>query len=425
MTMDNRRPAAPTRGDVTYLGELRVSWRYLSGASLGLASGYLLTMYITSVFVPHLMTAFGWSKSQMSAAGAAAMLSLITLPIAGRLTDRFGVRPIAIAGVIGTPLVFLAFSAMTGNFSQYLWLNVAQVAVMGMTTSSVVYGRVVAEQFTLARGLALAIAGSSPALAGAVVAPFLAAHIAAHGWRAGYVAVAVGTAIGGVLALILIPMTSKATSGKGSAGHAVETTDRPKGSEFLAILRSFKFQIIFAGLFLCNISIGALASQLVVIMLDRGITLELATYLVSLLAVGVVAGRFVCGLALDRFPAHLVIAISLGLPGVGLFVLASGLKITVLIVGAVSLLGLAMGAEINIIPYLAMRYFRIGIFSTVIGMLASAVGSSQAVGSLILSLSLKLTGSYTGFLFGSAVAAVAGSALFLLLGRPAIRDAVV
>jgi MFS family permease len=403
---------------MSYLGELRSKWRYLAGASLGLACGYLLNLYITSIFVPPLMAAFGWTKSQMSAVGAVSMLSLITMPLSGRITDAVGFRPVAIVGVIAVPLVFLAFNAMTGAFSLFIWLNVALIIFSGMTTSSVVYGRVLAEQFTLARGLAVAIAGSSPALAGALIAPFLSSIIAAHDWRAGYITLAIGTAIGGTVALLLIPRGPKPP-------QPVKVAGQPAASEFPVILRSATFRIIVFGLFVCNLSIAAISTQILVVVGDRGVTPELGALLVSLLAFGVVAGRFLCGAALDRFPSHIVIAVCLNIPGLALFVLASGARLPVLIIVAVSLFGLAMGAIVNLIPFLGMRYFRIEIFSRVIGMLSATVGFSQAIGALLLSYTLKLTGSFTEFLFLTAVAAIVGGTSQLVLGRPSIRDKIV
>src|SRR3954464_8946669 len=82
-----------------YLGELRLNWRYLGAACLGLGSGYFFMTYIANIFTPHLLTAFGWSKAQISAMGATVILSMICQPVAGRLTDVLGARTMALVGV--------------------------------------------------------------------------------------------------------------------------------------------------------------------------------------------------------------------------------------------------------------------------------------------------------------------------------------
>jgi MFS family permease len=53
-----------------------------------------------------------------------------------------------------------------------------------------VYTRLIAARFGRARGLALAMVASGPAIFGALGAPLLSRFIDAHGWRTGYQALA-------------------------------------------------------------------------------------------------------------------------------------------------------------------------------------------------------------------------------------------
>ena len=69
-----------------------------------------------------------------------------------------------------------------------------------------------------------------------------------------------------------------------------------------------------------------------------------------------------------------------------------------------------------------MRFFRLEIYSTVLGMVLGAYALSVAGGSLILSLTLKLSASFTPFLVLSAMAALIGGGVLILLRRvPAVR----
>ena len=141
---------------MTYLEEVRIHWRYLAAACLGLGSGYMLNLYISNAFAPHLLSEFGWSKSQFALLGGSILVSIIVLPIVGRICDIVGVRPMIAFGVTATPLIFVAFSRINGNFVDFFLLSVLQFAV-GTTTASLVYSRLIAEHFHRARGLALAL----------------------------------------------------------------------------------------------------------------------------------------------------------------------------------------------------------------------------------------------------------------------------
>ena len=395
---------------MTYWGEYRINWRYLAAASFGLIGGYSLINYVANLFTPQLIEEFGWTRSDIALVGTAAFLGILVQPIAGRMTDAFGVRRMATVGVICAPLAFIGLSMMTGNIFQYLALSVAQVVIIGGTTTAVVYCRLIAGSFNQARGMALAIAASMAPIAGAVSAPFLSMIIDSQGWRAGYVTLAVGVAISGSLALMLIPPRTTAT-------HTVDLSLHQPANRLGAIFRNRSFHLIAAGLFFTNVSFMLQTNHLKVVLLDSGVDSDTGSWAVSAFAFSVVIGRLLCGVALDRFPSYLVTAVTLGIPAIGLGLLATGISYTPLIMGAVLLLGLALGAEGDVIAYVVRDYFRIEIFSTVLGLSLSGLSFAIALGSIVLSLTLEMTGSYSMFLIISAVCSVVGSMLFLLLGR--------
>ena len=139
--------------------------------------------------------------------------------------------------------------------------------------------------------------------------------------------------------------------------------------------------------------------------------------MISSFAVGVLVGRFVSGVALDRFPAHLVAAVAMGLPSIGLILLAAHLGTQPIVMLAVMLIGFSLGGEGDVVAYLVVRNFGVRVYSSVLGIMTAAIATSSSVGAALLSLTLKLTGRYSPFLVASAVAIAVGSLLFLLLGR--------
>src|SRR5690348_11824152 len=84
-------------GRVSYLGELRNNVRPLLGASLGIGTSLPLFAYTNSAFAPFLIEEFGWSRAQFALIGLTMFAALPFFPVIGRLTDRFGVRRVALA----------------------------------------------------------------------------------------------------------------------------------------------------------------------------------------------------------------------------------------------------------------------------------------------------------------------------------------
>jgi len=114
------------------------------------------------------------------------------------------------------------------------------------------------------------------------------------------------------------------------------------------------------------------------------------------------------------------VTLALGIPTIGLFVLASSLHTPALIAVSVGLLGLSIGSEINLSPFLATSYFRENVWSLVVGSFAGAMALSIPASAMLLRLTLKLNGDFSLFLFICGCAGLVGSCLFLLLGR--LRD---
>lgn len=392
---------------MAYLNEFRVNARSLTASTIGHAAGLAASAYIIGTFAPHLLKEFGWSRSDFALLSTATLLTLLCLPLIGRATDLLGVRRVAAFGVVTLPLTYIALSLFDGQLRTFMAITVLQV-IVGTTTTSTVYSRLVADRFQEARGMALAIMASGPAIAGAVGVMLLNDYIAAEGWRAGYRALAIFTAAFGLLALSMIPADARPTP--------AATQRRSARQDYPAILRSPAFWVICGGMFLCNLPQTLNGPQLQLMLQDSGASPAMTAGMASLFATGVIIGRFACGLALDRFPAHVVAAISMGLPSIGLFLIASALDAQWVLVSAVLLMGLSQGAEGDIAGYLVVRHFGVGVYSSVLGLCIAALGLATALGAVLLSRMLQGTGGYTVFLYLTAASVLLGGLLFLLLG---------
>ena len=390
-----------------YLGEFRKNLRPLSAAAIGVSFGMMTMAYISSIFSPYLIQDFGWSRSQFAQLGYTAFASIIVSPLFGRLADMFGIRRVAPVAVAGLPLIFFLLSFQTGDFRQY-FAAMLGVICLGSAGSVVVYTRLIAERFVNARGLALTIVASGPAVLGALGVPALKDFIDEHGWRAGFQMLAAVYFVMGVFALLLLPRSATA--------EQRSERRRATSEDYVAILRTPAFWLIVIGMFLWNLPATLHTSQMTLMLLDTNQTLEYAAQLISIYAISTIIGRLTCGVLLDMLPTHLVAGISLGLPAIGLAILSAQLDGPMLVAAAIALMGVSYSAEGDLLGYLVARYFPVGIYSTVLGIVAGALGAAAGVGAIILSATLRATDSFSLFTAITAAGVLISGVLFLALG---------
>ena len=387
-----------------YLKELKAHMRPLTAATIGIAFGLSINNYTASLFGAHLVEEFGWDRADFAKITVFALVLLPLLPLLGRLTDVKGVRFVAAMGVIGMPLTMVAFANMTGDINLFFAINLAQL-ICGACLTSTVFNRVVAERFTLARGIAFAIIMSGPPLTGGIAAWALGPVIGEYGWRGGYLFMGGLVFLFGLLSLILLPAKTPL--------KAVPSTVK---RDYGLILRSPVFWLASLGMLLCNMPQALGSNQLMLMLHENGVPLTASIY-VSLYPFGVFVGRFLTGAALDRFPTHIVGAIGLALPAIGFAILASPYDGALMLGFAVLLMGLAQGAEGDVAAYAVARHFPLAIFATVMGPVNAATAVGASLGGLVLVPMLGHFDNYVPFLMFSTIVTLLGSIALFLLGR--------
>jgi MFS family permease len=388
-----------------YLGELKAHLRPLTAATIGIAFGLSINNYTSSLFGAQLIKEFGWEKADFAKIAVFAILMVPLLPVIGRITDVRGVRFAAAIGVIGMPLTFVALSQMSGNINHFFALTVAQI-LCGSFLTSTVFSRVVAERFTVARGIAFAIIMSGPPLAGGLAAWAMGPLMGSYGWRGGYLFIGALVLIFGLLALVLLPAKSPAPQHRPSTFR----------QDFGQIGRHPVFWLAALGMFLCNLPQALGSSQLMMMLQENGVALS-ASFFVALYPFGVIIGRFVTGVALDRYPTHVVGAIGLALPALGFVILATPHDGAFLVGFSVLLMGLAQGAEGDVASYAVARHFPIAIFASAMGPVNAATALGASLGGAVLVPMLGRWDNYVPFLIFSAVVTALGAIALLAMGR--------
>lgn len=391
-----------------YIGELTKNWRPLLAATIGIGTGMSLAGTVISTMAPSLIRDNHWSPEAFAYVGSLGLFSSLALPFVGRLADVLGVRLTALIGMVAMPLIYLALSLMDGSIGMYSVLFVAQ-GVIGMTTTATVYCRLPVQYIQHSRGLALAIVASGPALFGMLVGPILNTVVETEGWRTGYQFLAMFAVVMGIITFLLIP--------PGSRSHGVVSTRRRAREDYPMIFRSTAFWMLGASMLLCNLPQTIPQAQLKNLILENGMTGMMMGQATIAMMAGQISGRMIAGFAIDRMNPYRVAFLTMALPSIGLFILASSFDAYLAVMLSVYFIGFTFGAEGDVVAYLVARRFGVDVYSSVMGLITAVTSASTSLGAILLGVTLGRTGNFNLFLIITGTAVVAGSLLLLLLGR--------
>lgn len=396
------------------MGEFTRSWRVLAASVAGLAFGTVPVVVNSVGFAfPLLQRDTGWSLTQLSAGLLIYGLSTAALaPFCGVLADRFGIRRIALASLAGfaTMLAALAAFATTSLAVYYaLW---ALLALLGIGTMAIVWSRTVNLWFVRTRGLALGILLMGTSLASLVVPQVAVRAADLGGWRGVFAAMA---ALPLLLAAPLVLAWFRAPRAEETPAP-LDGAGRHLGLSAREALRTRPFWLLWTSILLVSLAYAGAHVHLPGILARHGITAVGAANLLGVLGAAVVAGRLGAGFLLDRFWGPGVCFPLLLLPVVSCWMLTgtgSGLGGLTL---AVALLGVATGAEGDLLAYLASRYFGLRSFGQIAGFLYVPLGLAHAASPLLYAASRDVTGSYDAMLFVAMMLFAVGAGLLLGMG---------
>ena len=372
--------------------ELRGGWPTLLGCTLGVAVGVAgLAFYTTGVFVRSLRTEFGWTLSELSAASLVSTLVIVLCaPIAGLGIDRWGVRLPAAFSMAALALGFVALATMSGSFSQYLLI---QILMFGFAVAStpVSFTRAVNEHFDVARGLALGLTLSGTGITAFLAPPAVAKIIVAHGWRAAYFQMAAVVALAIPAVFYLLRPRSNQTSTL-VAFVPAPTDTNPEPLTFAVMLADARFLRLLVIFLVLALGVSGFVLHLIPMLTDAGMPAVEAAGIQARLGLAVIVGRLTVGAAVDQFFAPRVAALSLCLTVAGIVALAiAGPSVAPLSAFAI---GFALGAEVDLIGYLTVRYFGLAHYGRRYGVLYGAFILGTGFSPLLISSIAEHFGGY-------------------------------
>jgi MFS transporter, OFA family, oxalate/formate antiporter len=397
------------------LSEFRLGTKPLIAAFLGVMCGASpLPFNVLGALFKPLQDEFGWNRGQISAGITVfGITASLMAPVIGWLSDKYGVRRVALWSLVGFIITFAAMYFTPPSLIGYyaLWFL---IGLVGIGSTPVTWSRAISMWFVKNRGLALGIMllGTSAA---AFVVPNLAVWaIANHGWRAMFPIVALLpllVALPVCLALFREPRPAERPA-------ALTTADgNVAGMTFGAAIKTRQFWTLWISILLIATAYGGAHIHMIPIVMDHGLSLAAAAGMMSIVGLGLLVGRVGVGFLLDRIWGPAVGFPVLCLPAIACVLLMGTGTETLWITLAAFLLGFAAGAESDLIAFLAARYFGMAHFGRIYGMLYLPFGLFSAISPLIYGIVRDRAGSYDPMLSVAAVLFIAGGAMLLALGR--------
>ena len=394
------------------LAELKAGWRLLVACSLGIAGSAIAVPYYTiGAITKPVALATGWARADIQFAIAfSSGIGALTAPLTGWMIDRFGVRAVALPGFLGVALGM----AIAGS-AQSIWTfyaGFALAAILGAGTNPVLWSKVVTASFDKARGAALGLALVGTALSAIALPIGVTALIERFGWQR-------ALALVGLLpVLISLPVATLWLKAK-PAVRAVEETQTDSKAISISVsaaLRGYRFWVLAASVLCSYLAVSGVLTGLVPAFTDRGLAPASAAALAGTVGLAMIPGRILVGIVIDRIWAPGVACAILLLPAAACIVLAGTSNIAVLAACCMTL-GLAAGAELDLLAFLTARYFGLAHFARIYALLYAGLATGSALAPALFSLIRDRTGSYQASFQTSALLFIAAAVLLPLLGR--------
>ena len=396
-----------------------LEWRHFWYLPITAAMGYATSvMYVYSFgpFIEPIQSEFGWSRAQVSSGiTIAAFISAIFCIPMGILVDKIGPRRVGLIGVTLMLAAVAALSTATGSDTNWIVLWVA-LAVATLFVQATVWTSAVTSRFARSRGLALAITLSGASLA-ATVFPLIATWLIGHfGWRGAYIG------LSGIWAALTLPAMFFGFRGaqdqrKTDTHTKTASADLPGLTIREGLRCSALYKLVMAGGFFAFTAIGIVV-HFVPILTDSGATALQAAGVASLIGIFSIVGRLGTGFLLDKFPAHVIGGIAFIIPilGCGLLLYDGSQPAFQMIAAAI--FGLTLGSEVDVIAYLAAKYFGLKNFGALYGAAVMALSMGTAFGPLGAGAVFDHFGSYSPFLQLTAILMGASAIALFTMGRP-------
>jgi MFS transporter, OFA family, oxalate/formate antiporter len=271
-------------------------WRVVvGGVSMNLALG---SLYAWSVFVLPLEKEFGWTRAQTSWVYTIAVVTFAsTFVLAGRIQDRRGPRPCALAGAVLVSLGFFAASFTASLWFLYLVFGIIVGAGNGFGYATPM--PVASKWFPDKRGLVVGLMVGGYGAGSAIFGPIATSLIASLGWQSTFRLLGLVFFVMGMVGAWLLENPPQGYRPAGWTSPAAATSRREYTTA--EMLRTPTFYALWLAYALGTTAGQMTISQLVPFARSAGLGVAAATLALPVSAAGNAGGRILSGWLSDAF----------------------------------------------------------------------------------------------------------------------------
>lgn len=388
-------------------------WGVLAAAFAGVMVSFApIIPYTFSLFLDPLHAAFGWKREAMDGAFALAAITVAFVsPLIGILLDRYPPRRIILPGILVFAVALATLSRLTSHIVQF-YATFFVIGLVANATAQFAYTRTILTWFTTHRGMALALLLTGSGIGSILIPPLTEWMIQRHGWRSGFLLL-------GSIAILGLPLAAILVRNRPEAAIVQAEHHSDIGMTVPAALRTAAFWILAFITILSAFSENGLVTNLASILTQHGVLVATAAFALSVRGGAGIIGRLGIGFAIDRVSPERIQSFVLALAATGTLILAFAGTAWTALLGA-TILGVGLGSEADVGPYLLARYFGRRNFSVLYGLTWTAYAIGGATGPLWIGHLYDRAGAYLPR-FIVYLAAVAFGAVLLSFFLPADR----
>lgn len=350
-----------------------------------IAAGALMTcvgigaMFSLAIFLPAMAAETGWSRAGIS---SAMTLNFLVMGLAGfgwgTLSDRFGARPVVLAGSVLLGLALVLASRATSLPMFQLVYGI----LVGLAAGAFFAPMIAAATswFDTNRGLAVSLVSAGMGVAPMTISPFAAWLLTATDWRTAMLTIGIGAWI------LLIPASLLVRGAPGDAAAGPQEGPAPveaasTGMTAAQAFRTPQFAILAGTFFLCCAAHSGPIFHMVSYAITCGVSAMAAVSIYSVEGLAGLGGRLLLGVLADRLGVKLVLVVGLTVQALvmGAYLFVSELaEFYVLAI----IFGTAYGGVMPLYAVLAREYFGQRAMGTVFGAATMASSIGMAFGPL-------------------------------------------
>jgi len=359
------------------------------------------------IYLGQMVKALGWSRGEFSFGfSIASLCGAAMTPVSGWLVDRYGSRSIVTAGALLLPLAMACFGVFPASYSAFLAACVFMGVVSALSAPSVVLS-IPPQWVERNLGFAFAIGGVGFGVGATVLPPLTAAVVGAVGWREAWLVMAGLVGIVGIgNALLLIRDNPDVMR----ARRARALSEDLPGFSFGETIRSVAYWLLIATYLIVAVVYTGVAFHIVPLLTDMGIPPAQAASALGIMGIASLLGRLGTGLWLDRMHVLVVGCSILGGLAAGLITLSFAGGGTAPYIAA-ALIGLAVGGEADLMPFILRRRFGQRAFGRTYGLAYGFFQLGPILGPLAMGIVFDRTHSYQQILYWFIAAVLTSIAL--------------